>query len=40
LGENEFRDVKGIIELMRENLSIWQQEELAQQEKKQDGDQF
>ena len=29
LGENEFRDVKGIIELMKENLSIWQQEEAA-----------
>lgn len=27
LGENEFRDVKGIIELMKENLSIWQTEE-------------
>jgi len=30
LGENEFMDVKGIIELMKENLSIWQQEELAE----------
>jgi hypothetical protein len=27
LGENEFRDVKGIIEMMKENLSVWQSEE-------------
>jgi hypothetical protein len=29
--------VKGIIELMKENLGIWQQEELAMQEKLAEG---
>ena len=29
LGENEFRDAKTIIELMKENLGLWQMEDAA-----------
>jgi len=31
LGENEFRDAKTVIELMKENLNLWQLEDPEQE---------